>query len=270
MTTPLKTAQPDIGIVVLSCDKYSDLWPVFFELFFRFWPACPYPVYLFANKKTHNDPRVRTILSGDDPDWSSSVKACLDQIGHRYVWLFFDDVFLSRPVQADKITRLIDFIADKDPAYLRFRRFPRPDAKISRDFGRCGEKSLYRTSVLAIWRRDVLLDLLRAGESAWDFEHNTLGRAEKYPDFYGVYDDYLPHIHAVERGLWTRAAAAAVRRLGVAVDETRRSIMSNAQHRQFLKASVRTYIFNRTPGGLKPVLLSLARLSRKIVGRLLG
>ncbi|MFA5041148.1 MAG: hypothetical protein WC464_05905, partial [Bdellovibrionales bacterium] len=167
MTNSVKPATPDIGIVVLSCDKYSDLWPVFFELFFRFWPDCPFPVYLFANRQSFADQRVHTVLSGDDPDWSSSVKACLRQINHRYVWLFFDDVMLDRPVQAAKISRLVDFVVDKDPSYLRFRRFPKPDTRKSRDFGRCEEKSLYRTSVLAIWKRDVLLDLLREGESAW-------------------------------------------------------------------------------------------------------
>lgn len=261
---------PDICIVVLSCDKYSDLWPLFFELFFRFWPDCPFPVYLFANRQTYAHPRVKSVLSGDDPDWSTSIKSCLRQLGHRHVWLFFDDVFLDRKVDAVKIGRLVEFIARHDPAYLRFSRFPRPDERISRHFGRCREGSTYRTSLFGIWKREVLLDLLREGESAWLFEHNGRLRSSKYPDFFGVYEEYCSYIHAIERGLWSWRAVAGIRRLGYTVDLGRRPAMSPEQHRQFRKTIVRAYIFNRTPSRFKPILVRLATLSRRVIGRTLG
>ena len=27
-----------LAILVVSCDRYSDLWPAFIELFYRYWP----------------------------------------------------------------------------------------------------------------------------------------------------------------------------------------------------------------------------------------
>jgi hypothetical protein len=266
-----KTQDPDICIVVLSCDKYGDLWPLFFRLFFRFWPDCQYPVYLFANRQSYDgDSRVRTVLSGDDPDWSTSVMTCLRQLKHKHVWLFFDDEFLDKQIYPDKINRLSNFIADKNPSYLRFRKFPKPDKRISRYFGRCRENTLYRTSVFAIWKREVLLDLMHEGESAWDFERNSVSRSDKYPDFYGVYEEYLSYIHGVERGVWSRKAVEKIRRLGLEPDLARRPEMSLTQHRQFQKACLRTYIFNRAPSRLKPVLIKLAALSRRIIGYALG
>jgi len=40
-----------IAVLVVSCDKYADLWPPFFQLFLRFWPECPFSVYLISNQK---------------------------------------------------------------------------------------------------------------------------------------------------------------------------------------------------------------------------
>ena len=265
-----QTALPDIGIVVLSCDKYSDLWPVFFELFFRAWPDCPFPIYLFANRETYPDQRVKTVLSIDDPDWSTSTKKCLRQITHRHVWLLFDDVFLDREVQAKKINLLLNFLHSEDPSYLRFRRFPRPDRRTSLHFGECKAGSTYRTSLLGIWKREVLLDLLKEGESAWTFEHNGLARSSKYSDFYGVYEEYLSYIHAVERGLWSRKAVTRIHRLGCKIDMERRQMMSKVQHRKYQKTLIRTFIFNRTPSRFKPLLFKLAALSRQVAGNSLG
>ena len=40
-----------IGIVVPSCDKYSDLWPYFFNNFYKYWYNCPLNIYLISNEK---------------------------------------------------------------------------------------------------------------------------------------------------------------------------------------------------------------------------
>lgn len=43
----------DVAVVVASCDAYADLWEPFFRLFRRYWPDCPYPVYLGSNFRTY-------------------------------------------------------------------------------------------------------------------------------------------------------------------------------------------------------------------------
>ena len=40
----------DSAILILSCDKFSDLWKPFFDLFWKYWPDCPYNVYLKVMK----------------------------------------------------------------------------------------------------------------------------------------------------------------------------------------------------------------------------
>ena len=36
----------DMCILVVSCDKYADCWTPFSDCMRKFWPDCPYPVYL--------------------------------------------------------------------------------------------------------------------------------------------------------------------------------------------------------------------------------
>lgn len=45
---------PQLAILVLSCDKYSDLWDDFFNLKDKFWPECPYSCYLATDTKEYN------------------------------------------------------------------------------------------------------------------------------------------------------------------------------------------------------------------------
>lgn len=255
----------DIGIVVLSCDKYSDLWPPFFELFFRSWGGAPYPVYLLANQKKYSDARVKILLSGEDTDWSSSIKICLKNIKHEYVWVIFDDVFFDKKIDWGKIQRLMDFLKEKKPSYLRFRPVSKPDERIDRYFGRYKENTLYRTSVFAIWNRDVLLEALKEGESAWEFEYNSPSRVLRLPNFYGVYEEYIPYIHGVVKGLWLRSAVEKLKELGVTPNLSLRPEMSDAEHRKFMRAEKREKIFNGVPAFLRPILL-LAK--KKVSGTL--
>ena len=65
----------DVTILVVSCDKYKDLWIPFFHCFFKYWSDCPYPVFLASNDLEYSDPRVKTILIGPDKDYSSNLLA---------------------------------------------------------------------------------------------------------------------------------------------------------------------------------------------------
>jgi len=261
----LQNTRTHVSIVVLSCDKYKDLWDPFFNLFFKFWPRCEFPVYLFSNTKVYKNDRVQTILSGEDQDWSSSIKKCLKQIDSEYVWVFFDDVFLTEHVECSKISRLLSFLESHNPNYLRFRVYPRPDKKHSDFFGICGEEALYRTSIFSIWKKQIFMNLLIDGETAWQFESESIERASKYSRFYGVYENYLTYEHGVERGLWIRSAYKKLTKLGVYVDIKSRPLMSNQQHLRHLFLKAKTFIFDRSPNNLKPYLYLMSSFARKIV-----
>lgn len=254
-----------IGFVVLSCDKYSDLWEPFFGLLFKYWPDCPFKIYLFSNEKKFDHPRVTTILSGPDSSWAGSVKKCLQQLDEDYVFLFFDDVFLNRPVKQDDIALLTAKLNLYQPDYLRFRPVPKPDQRIDEAIGVYGESTLYRTAVFAIWKRAVLESLLFEGESAWDLEMKGLKRASIYKKFYGVYREYFSYWHGVEKGTWDADVVRHIRSEGFPVATDRRREKTPQEMKIWKRALFKEMIFNNTPAFMRPGLIRASRVVKKIL-----
>jgi hypothetical protein len=251
-------ASLDFAIVVLSCDRYSDLWNPCFELLLSAWRPMPHATYLCSNRLRFDDDRVTTLLSGDDPDWSTSISRSLSQIDYEYVLLLFDDTFFDEEVQQDRVALLKEFLRTQQPTYLRFRPSPLPDELRRGPFGRIRESTLYRTSTLAFWHRKTLLSLIKPGESAWEFEYNSPARAKHLPHFYGVYEKFFSYIHGVEKGFWIPGALERVQRL-TNVDTSRRPIMSAAAYRSYRMAMVRERVFDSAPAWLRPKLLASKR-----------
>lgn len=212
----------DIAFVVFSCDKYADLWPIFFETFFDNWPDCPFQVYLVANKKQNNHPKVVTLLSGDDLDWSSSVRKAIAQLKENYVLFFYEDAFLNAKVSNDVLKDKLQFFFEHDLDYLRLRPSPKPDEKYNHFYGRITEKAIYRVSLFAsIWKKSILLELLKDGESAWEFEMQGAIRSLEYKNFYSTYESFFSIIHGVERGKWINSAHRKLLKLGYKPSQSR-------------------------------------------------
>jgi hypothetical protein len=214
---------PDVSAVVLSHDGYADLWPVFFELLFRFWPDLPYPVHLVSNRLVFPDDRVIPVRVGDDRSWSQTLARALEHIPGRYVLLMLDDYFLVGAVDTARIARLHAAMVKLGAAYLRLVPAPKPDSPCPgfSDIGYIKKGAPYRASLqVAFWERGALLRLLREDETAWDFELKGSRRSDQisYP-FLSVYDARaLPYRHAVRRGRWMPHAIRQFAALGITVD----------------------------------------------------
>ena len=66
--------QGNFAVLVLSCDKYSDLWSPFIRQFKKFFPFEGYKIYLGSNLVACTEVGIIPILSGEDVDWSTSFK----------------------------------------------------------------------------------------------------------------------------------------------------------------------------------------------------
>jgi hypothetical protein len=81
-----------LAVLVLSCDKYHDLWKPFLGQFRKYFPVESYPIYLGSNSKACTEPGVISVLSGDDPDWSTSLKRMLAQIKEPKIFVILEDL----------------------------------------------------------------------------------------------------------------------------------------------------------------------------------
>ena len=87
--------QNKFAILVVSCDKYSDLWNPFFKSFFRFWPYCPFDIYFLSNYKYANISKIRNLLIGEEIPWSDNLYESLNYLRKDYIFFFLDDLFFA-------------------------------------------------------------------------------------------------------------------------------------------------------------------------------
>jgi hypothetical protein len=226
-----KLHQSDTALIVSSCDAYSDAWGPFFELFFRYWPDCPFPIYLISNTEMFADPRVTTIGIEEDRAWASNLLEALDQIPCRRILYFQEDYFLQRPVSTDRILHLLEFADREGAGFIRLCGAPEPDQAHQNEFG-LGLLSpglKFRVSLqAALWQRETLLDLLVPGENGWQMEIDGSRRSDALAaKFFGcsmhrpIIDYYF--FTGILKGKWVPGALRLCRREGVQVDTSRRA-----------------------------------------------
>lgn len=215
------------AVLVVSCDKYSDLWRPFFELFWRFWPDCPFSIYLLSNNKIEEFPNVTNIAVGEDKSWSDNVLLALDKISEDYIIMHLEDLFFYEKIDNKGVVELVDWSVSANVDYMRFNPNPGPDKKHNELVGVVSKGSEYRTStVMSLWRKDVLRDLLKPGESAWDFEIIGSSRSDKYDGFYSAYESFLPTFNGVIKGKWFRSSVRKMKDLNVDIDLGKREVLS--------------------------------------------
>lgn len=220
----------DVAVLVVSCDRYADLWRPFFELFGKRWPDCPFPVFLGSNERTFAHPSVRPVMVGPDRDWSSNLQAMLSLLEAEYVILMLEDFLLTRRVDTSRVMSLASLVRERQLGSLRLvpyhSPFDLPGEPIPGVAGvtRVAHGHPYRVSAqAAIWRTDVLERHLIAGASPWEFELLGSMQSEEFGDeFWEVTEPVLWYEQAIEKGRWKPSGLAICADAGVSVDLTAR------------------------------------------------
>ena len=178
-----------IAIAVLTCDPYSDIWDAYGELFQRFWPDCPYDLYMASHHKSYDKYGFKPILLGEDVSWSHGLLVLLDKLeemGYEYTMVPFDDLMLSEKVDNEYVTKAIDIFVEGKGDCLRF--VPEKTSRCYRFneyYGKMGEKVPYRVTLgFALWNIRILKQIVVEGESAWQFEKNATESSFSFKNFF--------------------------------------------------------------------------------------
>jgi len=225
-----------------TLDLYKDVWQGLCHGLKKYWPDCPWPVWFITNKL--DSPCGEAVkVGGDRTQWSQRMKRGLKQIKSPVILWLTSDNWITAPPDTGALvdfarymlSKRIDHIRlypgwDHDRAKGPFRHDPRLMVFTRNSPYRCSLKP-------SLWRRKVLIRLLRDGEEAWDFERLASKRSRELGDrFLAVKDwGYFPMVTAgdpsgdwvkspVVRGRWTKAAKAYCDREGLKVDFSRHPI----------------------------------------------
>jgi len=219
------------AIVVPSCDGYEDSWLPFFSFFFKYWPDCPFPVYLITGEKIYSDPRVQTIALGVDNGWANNMKVSLETIPEKYFLYFLEDVFLTKTVDTKRILSLLEVLKNNNVSCLRLYPSPGPDGPFlfNKELGIIGKQAPYRVSTMtAIWDKEAFIRLLKPGENAWQMELDGTRRSWLSDELFLSVWKESPAIEylatAIKKGHWQYDAVRFCRQEGVPIDLTHRGV----------------------------------------------
>lgn len=198
------------AILVLSCDKYSDLWDPFFYLFNKYWSGCPFKIYLGSNTVSHNNRslRVKTVLSGEGVDWSTDLLRILSQIKEEYLFIWLEDFFLADYVQTQNFYTCFEFMIDRKANHIHFSPFISPDGVFLENniFGYYEKGVPYRVIIEGFWKKSHLEKLLIPGENPWNFEIMGSYRSSYFDGYYTYMIPLFTFLRVVEKGKISREA----------------------------------------------------------------
>ena len=165
-----------VTCLILSCDKFSDLWDGNIKLFNENWPDKVFSTYLVTDKPTDRTlPGVEILCAGEDVEWSDRLKFALQYVKTDYVFVTLDDYFLIERVDNAKMEDYLRLMIDGGYDYLRF--YPRPKRATKEEL--VGHKGIYHVDPACnysvnlyscYWTKKFLEYTVREPKNAWMFE----------------------------------------------------------------------------------------------------
>ena len=194
----------NLAIIILSCDKFSSLWPIFFKRLDRFFPQNNEIFYLLSNEidsipKTNHS--VEVVCVGDDISWSDNLISLLKKIPEDNLLLLIEDGIFSKKVNLELFYEIFNIFLKEKMNYLNLKSRPKPDIKVNSKYGKLSNSISYRTALVpSLWKKEVLLNLLKRGESAWEFEVFGSTRSKDLENFYSLENPIFSFDHLIVKG----------------------------------------------------------------------
>lgn len=224
-------------MLISSCDKFSDCWDPYFHGLKKYWPDCPYDVYIITNYKEIQNDCVKAIKIGADRDWSANTLQGLQYITTPYIIYTHEDFWIKKRVDTKVIEDYVGLMDLDQVDYIGLYPGSEPYIPFPLDERLCviADDASYRTSLqVALWRKNVLEALIVEGENPWQFEIQGTERSRRYgnrflsvkrffdgenePYHYGV--DYV--CTAINKGRWSKEAKQYAQLEGLTIDFTLR------------------------------------------------
>lgn len=205
----------DIPICVLTCDKYLWMLRPFALLFNTFW-GHEQEVRVFGYTRICEyvedlPPNFKFISHVGDPypvgKWSNGLIEVVGTIEEKWFILFLEDFWLVNPVKLDVVDELIRYVQQNENILrmdLSNERMSKKNARVIETVNGVGIvnaplPSQYSMSFqVGIWNRDLMLRVLKHGETPWQAEIDGTKRVNELKKIIRVYGsnkrpvDYQP------------------------------------------------------------------------------
>ncbi len=258
------------SILVNTCDAFKDCWHPFFKLMSLFWKDCNGQIFLNTEYKTYSCEnlnikalqvcKLNNVNSNQRATWSQCLIWALEEIKDEVVLYLQEDYFMKAHVKNDLIEEYKELMysnTDIHCIHLTDQAVPTigPSEKYP-CLHKVALKQRYRVSCqAAFWRKDVLLQILRAKESAWEFEEFGSKRSSVYAhNFYCVDKEVvvlnkfeiIPYIFTgIIQGMWKEEVEDLFEKHNITIDYKIRGFVKNRKPKPINKRF--QYRLNKIP-----------------------
>ncbi len=211
---------PPFTMMILSCDRYSDLWSGYVKQLVRYWPDNPArEIVLVTDRETDAAfPGLRITAAGEDRAWTARFRFALESVRTEYVLVTLDDYYLTEPVQTDTISEYLRFMAAEGTDY--FRLYPRPKRAAGEKLRELGRVCRVDPAVpygvnlyTSLWRTDFLRNCLEKDCDIWQFEATLYLRASELKARCAASSEPVyPFLDVVRKGKLLHKSAAYFRK----------------------------------------------------------
>ena len=173
------------SIIFNTCDAYSDLWDGFFCLFKKYWPQYNGEIIFNSEQKKYFDANLNIVNVENDRklSWSERLANAIKQASSDYVLLMMDDFYLKDYVLSKEFETTVEFMMKhrgiKAITYMNEPgiKYEKPVDELKGFFVRSHFANYKMTAHISLYEKKYLLNILRKGESAWEFEVNGTFRS---------------------------------------------------------------------------------------------
>lgn len=163
-------------MLILSCDKFSDLWDGHVKQLEKHWPDRNMKTYIVTDKNTSKQYANVEILSvGKDAEWSDRLFYALKTVNTEYVFITLDDYFLIQDVSSEGIKNLLRMMEENGLDYVRlFKRPTKATREAIKGFTKAFNiDTTFKYSVnlySGIWKTEFMKACVANPLNPWEFE----------------------------------------------------------------------------------------------------
>jgi hypothetical protein len=217
----LSAPRSKVGVFICGSDSRRDILERVLPSIFKYWPTCPYPIYVGLNTHYRSWPRITTLVARPS-EWRTECLEQVAQISESHLIVVLDDYLFQRPVDQARLSALVSQAVTSDLAYLRLlpvgkslkqRLTSRSPAGSAVGIQVIGDRWPYYSGLqIAIWKKSHFVSLLEFEGSVWDFEHQ---QRPGVPHYSITHDPPIKYRHLVEKGRWLPYANSELARVGL-------------------------------------------------------
>lgn len=176
----------NMTMLILSCDRFSDLWDGHIKLLEQNWSDRDMKTYIVTdspNEKSY--PGIEILSAGAEVEWSDRLAYALKFVKTDYVFFTLDDYFLIKKVNDQSIVDLMEMMEKEKIDYVRL--FPRPKRATREKL--TGYKGIRKVDISCnysvnlysgLWKKAFIESTVKMPKNAWQFEVLLHQRAEEY------------------------------------------------------------------------------------------